>query len=168
MAEENGTGGAAGDGGAAGGAGGGAGEGGAAAKPDEGLGDAGKKALQDERRARSAAEKTAKELGERLQALEDSQKTEAQKTADRATKAEASAAAANAKLLRFEIAAEKGLKPAQAARLAGSTREELLADADAYLAEVGGAAPSYDGGARKTAPGPTDMNALIRQAAGLQ
>lgn len=35
--------------------------------------------------------------------------------------------------LRAEVAAEKGLKPGQAKRLAGSTREELEADADDIL-----------------------------------
>ncbi len=49
-----------------------------------------------------------------------------------------------AELLRRDIADEKGLTAAQAKRLVGSTREELLADADAFLAETGGetAAPS--------------------------
>lgn len=38
---------------------------------------------------------------------------------------------------RLEIALEKGLTLAQSKRLAGATREELEADADAYRAELG-------------------------------
>lgn len=46
-----------------------------------------------------------------------------------------------AQLLRRDVADEKGLTAAQAKRLVGSTLEELLADADAFLAEAGGEAP---------------------------
>ncbi|MEU3986190.1 hypothetical protein AB0F77_40045 [Streptomyces sp. NPDC026672] len=38
---------------------------------------------------------------------------------------------------RLKVALEKGLTIAQANRLSGSTKEELEADADAYLAEIG-------------------------------
>lgn len=55
----------------------------------------------------------------------------------RAEKAEADAKAANGKLLRVEIAVEKGLTPKQAARLVGETKEELEADADAFIEETG-------------------------------
>ncbi|GGX26991.1 hypothetical protein [Streptomyces chryseus] len=47
----------------------------------------------------------------------------------------ATAAAATAELLRIKVAADKGLTVAQAARLQGSTKEELEADADALRAE---------------------------------
>lgn len=45
---------------------------------------------------------------------------------------------------RLEIALEKGLTLAQSKRLAGSTREELEADAAAYKAELGGAGADDD------------------------
>jgi hypothetical protein len=47
------------------------------------------------------------------------------------------AEAATAKADRFEIAAAKGLTPAQARRLVGATKEELEADADAMAEELG-------------------------------
>lgn len=142
------------------------------------LGEGGQKALAAERKARGAAEKTAAaaakerdKLAARLQELEDRDKSEAQKLAERAQTAEAEAAKASAKLLRFEVASSKKLPAGWANRLQGSTKEELEADADALLKELGDQqqrqTPNYDGGVRKPAPAPTDMNALIRQKAGL-
>lgn len=97
------------------------------------LGDAGKKALDAERRERRAAEKRAADLEARLKDLEDRDKSETAKAAERAEAAEKAAAAAEARALRLEIAAEKGLTPAQAKRLVGDTREELEADASELL-----------------------------------
>lgn len=142
------------------------------------LGEGGKKALDAERKARAAAERTATstakerdKLAARLQELEDREKTDAQKLTERAQAAEAEAAKASARLLRFEVASDKKLPAGWANRLQGSTKEELEADADALLKELGETrqrqSPDYDGGVRKQAPAPTDMNALIRRAAGL-
>lgn len=58
---------------------------------------------------------------------------------DKASKAEG-------KLLKLEIGAEKGLTPKQAARLQGSTKEELEADADEILETFGVAKPGKTGG----------------------
>ncbi|TXS08240.1 hypothetical protein EAO71_37200 [Streptomyces sp. ms191] len=143
-----------------------------------GLGEGGQKALAAERKARAAAEKSASaaqkkldDMSRRLQAFEDRDKTEAQRLAERAQAAEAEAAKASSKLLRYEVASSKKLPPGWAGRLQGSTKEELEADADALLKELGETqqrrSPDYDGGVRKPAPAPTDMNALIRQKAGL-
>lgn len=93
---------------------------------DEQLGEAGKKALADERAARKAAEK-------KLAAFEkaESDRADAQKTeAERRAAAEAKAADAELRALRLEVAYDKGLTPAQAKRLVGTTREELEADAE--------------------------------------
>ena len=97
------------------------------------LGDAGKKALDAERRDKRAAEKRAADLEARLKEFEDRDKTESTKALERAEAAEKAAAAAEARALRLEIAAEKGLTPAQAKRLVGETREELEADATELL-----------------------------------
>jgi cell division septum initiation protein DivIVA len=97
------------------------------------LGDAGKKALDAERREKRAAEKRAAELEARLKEFEDRDKSESTRAIERAEAAEKAAAAAEARALRLEIAAEKGLTPAQAKRLVGETREELEADADELL-----------------------------------
>jgi hypothetical protein len=141
------------------------------------LGEGGQKALAAERKARAAAEKTASSaakerdrLAARLQELEDRDKSEAQKLAERAQTAETEAAKARTQLLRFEVASDKKLPASWANRLQGSTKEELEADAEALLKDLKDQqqrqSPNYDGGVRKPAPAPTDMNALIRQKAG--
>lgn len=50
---------------------------------------------------------------------------------------EAAANASEQRALRAEIANAKGLTPTQAKRLVGETREELEADADELLADIG-------------------------------
>jgi len=89
-----------------------------------------------ERRAKENAE-----AARRLREAEEAEKSELQKLAERAEAAEKRAAEAEGKLLRLEIAAEKGLTPAQARRLVGNTREELEADADELLEAFGAKKP---------------------------
>lgn len=108
------------------------------------LGDAGKKAIEAERRARRAAEKQVADLDARLKEFEDRDKTESTRAIERAEAAERAAAAAEARATRLEIAAEKGLTPAQAKRLVGETREELEADADELLETFKPAASNED------------------------
>lgn len=98
-------------------------------KPVDELGDAGKKALAAERDARKAAEKKLAAYEKAEQAKADADKTEVEKRAA----ADARADAAELRATRLEVAHEKGLTPAQAKRLVGSTREELEADADEVL-----------------------------------
>jgi hypothetical protein len=86
------------------------------------------KAREQEARAKSNAEAATK-----LQQFEDRDKSEAQKLQERAEAAEKRAADIEARALRLEVAAEKGLTPAQAKRLVGTTREELEADAAELL-----------------------------------
>jgi hypothetical protein len=73
---------------------------------------------------------------------------------------------AEAKLLRYEVALQKGLDARLAERLRGSSREELEADADtlAALAHRYQAqhAPNYDGGVRTPPPRQRDMNDVLR------
>lgn len=143
----------------------------------EGLGEAGQKALSEERKARKAAErgqaasqKQLDDMARRLKEFEDRDKSDLDKLTERASTAEQTAASATAKLLRYEVAAAKKLPSEWAARLQGSTQEELETDADQLLEVLGTQqqrqTPSYDGGVRQGAPAPTDMNSLIRQAAG--
>jgi hypothetical protein len=124
------------------------------AKADESatdkLGDAGKKALDAERREKRAAEKRAGELEARLKEFEDRDKSDLDKVTERATSAEERATKAEQALARLEVALEKGLTPSQAKRLVGSTREELEADADELLADIGKA-----GAPRQPRPDPT-------------
>jgi hypothetical protein len=105
------------------------------------LGDAGKRALAAERDARKAAEKTATDLAAKVQAFEDAQKTDAQKSADALAAAQKAASDSAATALRYEVAAEKGIPLGAAARLTGSTREEMLADADVLKGLLGTTAP---------------------------
>lgn len=82
------------------------------------------KAREQEKRAKDNAE-----AAQKLQQYEDRDKTETQRLGEAADAAHNRAVAAEAQLLRLEIAAEKGLTPSQARRLVGSTREELESDA---------------------------------------
>jgi len=91
------------------------------------------------------------------------------------TAAETRASTLEGKLLRFEVAAEKGLPLKFAARLQGSTKEEMEKDAEELKKEFGldgtngstpGAASGFDGGVRRPVNKPKGMNDLIRQAAG--
>lgn len=115
-----------------------------AAPPGDGsadLGDAGKKALAEERKARRDAETRLKELeplAAKAKKLEEASKTESEKLTERATAAEKRAVEAESRALRLEVATAKGLTPAQAKRLVGSTKEELEADADELLSSFGG------------------------------
>jgi len=102
-----------------------------------GTGDAGKQAIDrmkqernDERKARRALEAKVAEYEKAEQAKAEADKTEAEKRAA----AEQRAAQAELRALRLEVAADKGLSPAQAKRLVGTSREELEADAYDILA----------------------------------
>lgn len=82
------------------------------------------------------------------------------------------AESAETKLLRYEVAADKGVSPKLAKFLSGSTKEEIEEAADELLAEVGGGKTptgGHDGGPRGSATAAAssgDMNARIRAAAG--
>ncbi len=100
------------------------------------LGEGGKKALEAERKARRDAEARLKELeplAAKAKELEDSSKSEIERATEKLTDAERRANDAEARALRIEVAAEKGIPLTQAKRLVGATREELEADADEYL-----------------------------------
>lgn len=120
-------------------------------------------------RALKKANKEAETLRLKLKQYEDRDKTEAQKLTERAAAAEKQAADAQAELMRYRVAADKKLPAELAARLRGSTPEEMAADADELLTLLNTQqqrqTPSYDGGVRQSAR-PTSMNDLIRQTAG--
>lgn len=89
-------------------------------------------------------ETQAKALAKRLEEMETAQMSdleraqrEAQVAAEREAEAAARAEQAELRALRIEVASAKGLTPAQAKRLVGSTREELEADADEIVADFG-------------------------------
>jgi len=106
-----------------------------APKPTETVDFWKQKAREQEKRAKDNAD-----AARRLSEIEEASKTEAQKAADRLAAAEKAAAEASSSLARLEVALAKGLTPSQAKRLVGSTREELEADADELLKDIGEAA----------------------------
>jgi hypothetical protein len=92
------------------------------------------KAREQEKRAKDNAA-----AATRLAELEEAQKTQAQKDADRLATETSRAEAAEAALLRYEVATETGV-PANAMKfLTGSTREEIQASAKDVLELIGDA-----------------------------
>lgn len=73
----------------------------------------------------------------RLAEIEEASKSESQRLADRAEKAERESQERAVESDRYAVALEKGLTASQAKRLVGSSREEFLADADQLLADLG-------------------------------
>lgn len=128
--------------------------------------DAVRNALRAEREAARAAKKQADELATKVREFEDRDKSDQQKLEERAAAAERKHGEAEAKLLRFEVAAAKKVPMHLASRLQGSTKQEIEADADALLRDLGPTAPDFDGGPRDNAPATGDMDALIRRASG--
>jgi len=96
------------------------------------------------------------ELEESLQEFRDRDKTEMERLTEKAGTSERRAVDAETRLLRYEIAAERGLDLSAAKFLTGSTREEIelraeeLGELLADKGRPGGA--SYDGGARQPVP----------------
>jgi FKBP-type peptidyl-prolyl cis-trans isomerase (trigger factor) len=80
------------------------------------------------------ANKEAETLRLKLKEYEDRDKTEAQKLQEERDALLAERNSLALEQMRREVADEKGLTPAQARRLVGSTREELEADADEVIA----------------------------------
>jgi hypothetical protein len=149
------------------------------------LGPAGEKALDEWKRRAKDAERASREQAKRLQAIEDRDKTEVQRASERAESAEKRAAAMAQRTVRAEVralAAATFADPSDAAAFLDPSDfvdddgdvdtkkvEKALAELlkrKPHLAKEQ-APPSFDGGARTTAGAPTDMNALIRQKAGL-
>lgn len=107
---------------------------------DGDLGEGGKKALAAERKKRKELEAAIRDLeplAKKAREAEDANKTEI----DRAREAHATEAglrkAAESKLLRFEVGADKGVPGNLLRFLHGETREELEEAADALLTEIG-------------------------------
>ena len=111
---------------------------------DKPLGAAGEKALKAEREARKATEKDFADFKAEVAPFLDLMKglrgtvpgvepSDTEKLAAELEQFKAEAAQERVARLRIEVATSKGLTAAQAARLQGTTAEELQADADALL-----------------------------------
>ena len=106
------------------------------------------------RREAAEARKRATEAEDKLKELEDRDKTESERLGEKVAETELRAKEAELKVMRFEVAADRGLEMKAAAFLTGTTREELETRADELvelLADKPKKTPSLDGGARKTA-----------------
>lgn len=114
-------------------------------KPDDKLGEPGKAALIAERKRADVAERELAKFRKAEQDKADADKSEIQKATELREAAEAKAAAAELRVLRLEVAAEKGLSATQAKRLVGASREELETDADEFLASMPQAPPAPKG-----------------------
>lgn len=127
--------------------------------------------LTKERRAAREAVRRADAAELKLRELDDAKKSDVDRANERATRAEERLAQVESRALRAEVAAAKGLPPNLAARLQGSTQEELEADADELLSVVGTPKTTTrrdpDQGRRDTpARGEADMNSWMRSATG--
>lgn len=99
------------------------------------LEDAGKKALTAERRARAAAEKQAKELRARLDAIEAENLSDKEKAIRSAEAAMAEAVAAKAEAMRWRFAAKHGISDEDAELfLTGGDEETLTRQAERVAA----------------------------------
>jgi hypothetical protein len=152
---------------------------------DAPLGPAGEKALDEWKRRAKEAEKTGRAHAAKIKEIEDRDKSELQKASERAEAAEKRVAAMADRAVRAEVramAAAAFADPSDAAAFLNPADfvdsdgdvdtkavEKALADLlkrKPHLAKEA-APPSFDAGARTSAAAPADMNALIRQKAGL-
>ncbi|HET7386856.1 MAG TPA: DUF4355 domain-containing protein [Nocardioidaceae bacterium] len=99
--------------------------------------------------------------------LAEAQKSEAQKAIERAEKAERTAAEHQTSLLRYQVAASKGVPADLVDFLTGADQSAMEQAADRLLAHVQkpNGVPSFDGGSHTVVQG-GDMNQAIRRAAG--
>ena len=108
-----------------------------------------------------------KAKAQRLAELEDASKSDLEKLTGERDTLKGRAETAESKLARFDAAAKAGLDIKHAGRIQGSTPEEMEADAKALAEEFkANASTTFDGGARGGGDEPTDMNTLMRRAAG--
>lgn len=156
-----GTGGTGGEG--TGGAGGTDGKGGTEGK---GSGAAGEKNWQEEAEKWKALSRKNEASAKRLQAIEDSQKTELQKAQERAAALEEENKTLTKKAMRAQVGADKKLPSTIAARLQGDTLEEMMADADAILKDLGGTGGSGGSGGGSGGRNHENLQSLLQDSAG--
>lgn len=109
-----------------------------------------------------------KRAAEQLAEIEKASKTELEIVSGKYEETNSKLSSATAENLRLRVALDKSLPADLVDRLRGDTREEIEADADKLLELVKPAPSGFDGGARTAAPAGSDMNRLLRQAAGRQ
>jgi len=103
-----------------------------------------------------------KSKAEKYDQAQAANQSDEEKREQRIAEAATQAAAATRRADLAEVALEKGLTPTQAKRLVGNTREELLAEADELLKDLGSendGRPNARNQKKKTAPNPKDDEA---------
>lgn len=100
-------------------------------------------------------EKAAKAYEARLREIEDSQKSEQQKLAERAEAAERLASEREGALLRYRVAVAKNIPAELVDRLRGDTEDELVEDADRLLGLLQPPTPPARGAVDQGARGET-------------
>jgi hypothetical protein len=112
--------------------------------------------IKDLRQENARQRKALKDAEVKLREYEDRDKTELEKVTSRAETAEKTASEATGRLLRYEVAAAKGLTMDWVDRMRGDTRDELEQDADRLLEQLGeqyrpptASTQAFDGGARQ-------------------
>lgn len=88
-------------------------------------------------KALAKANEEAKQYRLQVKEFEDRDKTDQERTSEKLADLEKNLTTAQADAVRFEIALERGLTKSQARRLVGGTREELEADAEELIADLG-------------------------------
>jgi len=88
-------------------------------------------------RAKTADYADLKAKAAKFDEIDAQSKSEVEKATEKAAAIERERDQAQSRLNRLEVALEKGLSPSQAKRLVGDTREELEADADELLKDLG-------------------------------
>ncbi len=136
--------------------------------------DAVSNAIKAEREAAKKAKAERDEALARIKEYEDAQKSEAEKREEALAETQKELEALRnqnhqleVQQLRATVAAEKNLPPKLAGRLTGETIEEITADADSLLEDLGTISgetpPPGDGGARTPVP-PKDLDDQIAEA----
>ena len=136
--------------------------------------DAVSNAIKAEREAAKKAKAERDEALAKIKEYEDAQKSEAEKREEALAETQKELEALRnenhqleVRQLRATVAAEKNLPPRLASRLTGETVEEIQADADSLLEDLGTlpgeTPPPGDGGAR-TPVTPPDLDEQIRSA----
>jgi hypothetical protein len=108
-----------------------------------------------------------KSKAQQFDQLSESQKTEAQRQADALKATETRASAAEAELARARAALKYKLADEDLDLLGTGSPEEIDARAKRLSERLAPKAPDFDGGSRKSAGAPQNMNDVIRRAAGL-
>jgi hypothetical protein len=111
-------------------------------------------AIANRKRAQEAEAKAAQ-----WDAQQEASKTELQKAQEQAAQSERRATELQQQILRTRIATEKGLPPVITDRLTGSSEEELAADADRIIAELGKSYAPRTAEPKHTGAGMTDTTA---------